>query len=215
MSEDELLEAVRRRAADPRTRTDYADRRAREVAAPAPPESVVAVEIAMGCPLHALHGRVLTEIGNGGFGPGDGLFGVAGGRLDEDGRSLLELREVLWGGAGAAGLPPGVLPLCDWGDAIWSCLDERTGHVLTLDESGLTDTGRSLHEWLGDWASGADLFASMFTFEQRAMTNPFTGQRITVRSPVCALGTPYRPEGREPERTEHSEGSCARRETLP
>jgi hypothetical protein len=150
-------------------------------------------ESALGFSLHPLHRRLLTEVGNGGFGPGDGLIGLPGGRLDDDGRSLIDLRDVLWTNAETAGLPPHVLALCDWGDAIWSCVDEQNGHVLTLDESGLTDTGQDLHSWLAEWTTGASLFEKMFAFEESTIINPFTKQMMTVRTPARARGTPYNP----------------------
>jgi hypothetical protein len=38
---------------------------------------------------------LLTEVGNGGFGPGYGLVGLPGGISDVDGRSLVELSRML------------------------------------------------------------------------------------------------------------------------
>jgi hypothetical protein len=193
-NENLLISAVRTRALDPATRTDHPSERHREIPAPATAPAIDAAEARMGCTLHPLHRRLLQEIGNGGFGPGDGIVGVGPGGLDAHGRSVVELRDVLWLDAETA-LPAGVVPLCDWGDAIWSCVDTKTGHVLTLDENGLTDTGQNLYSWLAEWVSGASLFGKMFTFEERTMTNPFTKQLMTVRTPARALGTPYKPTG--------------------
>jgi hypothetical protein len=192
MNDNELIHAIKQRAENARTRTDYADRACPELAPPAPPEVVSRSESALGFPLHPFHRRLLTEVANGGFGPGDGLIGLPGGRLDDAGRSIIELRSALWSGPKAAGLPAKVLALCDWGDAIWSCLDEETGNVLTLDESGLMDAERSLCSWFADWVTGVNLFGKMFTFEERTMTNPFTKQLMTVQTPTRALGTPYK-----------------------
>jgi hypothetical protein len=192
MNDDDLIHSVRLRAENPMTRTDYAGRGCPELAPPASPQVVVEAEYALGFPLHPFYERLLTEVANGGFGPGDGLIGVPGGRLDDDGRSLVELRDILWSGPETAGLPACVIPLCDWGDAIWSCLDTRTGHVLTLDESGLTDTEQNLCSWFCDWILGISLFGKMFAFEERATINPFTRQLITMRTPKRALGIPYK-----------------------
>jgi hypothetical protein len=193
MDEDDLIRAVRQRAADRTVRTDYADRGCPELPPPASGKVVATSESALGFPLHRFHRRLLTEVGNGGFGPGDGLIGLPGGRLDDDGRSAIELRDALWTDSETAGLPETVIALCDWGDAIWSCVDSRSGHVLTLDESGLTDTGNSLQSWFAEWVSGVNLFGKMFEFEERTMTNPFTKQLMTVRTPARAIGTPYKP----------------------
>ena len=193
MNQDELIQALMRRAEDPQTRTDYSDRSCPDLAPPARVEVVLAAEAIFGFPLHPLHRRLLTEVGNGGFGPGDGLVGLPGGRLDDDGRSLVDLRHILWTDAQTAGLPSPVVALCNWGDAVWSCMDEQSGHVLTLDESGLTDTGQDIFAWLVAWVSGASLFGSMFTFKESTMINPFTKQMMTVRTPARAVGTPYEP----------------------
>lgn len=79
-----------------------------------------------------------------------------------------------------------------WCDSIWSCIDEETGVVLALDESGLTETPWSLHTWLTDWLRGEKLFGKMFTFDERRITNPFTKQPMLVRTPAGAIGTPYK-----------------------
>jgi len=84
-----------------------------------------------------------------------------------------------------------VVPLCDWGDGAWSCIDEDTGHVLMLDEAGLTDTGMSLHDWMSDWANGVSLAEKLFTFEERSGINPFTKRPMTARLRSRPIGTPY------------------------
>jgi hypothetical protein len=85
-----------------------------------------------------------------------------------------------------------VVPLCDWGDGAWSCVDEDTGHVLTLDEAGLTDAGMSLHDWMSDWVNGVSLAEKLFTFEERSGINPFTKRPMTAKLRSCPIGTPYR-----------------------
>ncbi|WP_437674120.1 SMI1/KNR4 family protein [Sorangium sp. So ce131] len=192
MNQDELIHALQQRAKNPMLRTDYADRACPELAAPASPHVVAQTESVLGFPLHPLHKRLLTDVGNGGFGPGDGLIGLPGGRLDDDGQSIVELRHVLWSGPEKAGLPDNVVALCDWGDSIWSCIDEETGSVLTLDASGLTETPWSLHAWLVDWLNGQSLFGKMFVFQERMITNPFTKQLIVARAPASAIGVPYK-----------------------
>ncbi len=192
MKDDELIQAVRLRASNPATQTDYADRGCPMLPPPASIEDVRRSESVMGFRLHVLHQRLLTEVANGGFGPGDGLIGLPEGRLNDAGQSLIELRESLWTDPTTTGLPPGVVALCDWGDATWSCLDEVTDEVLTLDETGLVDTGMSLHEWLAVWVSGVSLCEKMFEFEEQSGINPFTRQPMTVRLRGRPLGTPYR-----------------------
>jgi hypothetical protein len=50
----------------------------------------------MGCHFYPLHERLFKEVGNGGFGPGDGLIGIPGGSLDVEERSIIELRRRLF-----------------------------------------------------------------------------------------------------------------------
>lgn len=187
---DQLLMTVRERALNPATRTDHPSERHHEMPAPATSDEIRTAEAQLGFLLHPFHRRLFEEVADGGFGPGDGLVGVEGGR-DAHGRSLIELRDMLWLDERTP-LPAGMVPLCDWGDAIWSCLDTRTEHVLTLDESGLTDTGQSFQSWLADWVSGIMLFDKMFIFEERAIMNPFTKQLMTMRTPSRAVGIRYR-----------------------
>jgi hypothetical protein len=190
MNEQQLLHALRHRAANPATRTDYAKRRARELGVPASSSAVVEAERAMGCALHPLHRRVFQEVANGGFGPGDGLVGLPGGSLDIDRRSIVDLKKALWLDD-AKPLPAPVVPLCEWGDGIWSCIDSKTGAVLTLDESNLMETGTSFHRWLEEWVAGIDLWERTVTVEARAINDPFTKKAKVVQVVSGLKGTPY------------------------
>ncbi|WP_437322050.1 SMI1/KNR4 family protein [Sorangium sp. So ce385] len=174
------------------TRTDSPDRGVSELAPPATPQQVDQAERTLKCKLHPLHRRLLQEIGNGGFGPADGLIGLPGGKVDDDGRSVVELREQLFADHAGAGVPVQIVPLCDWGGGVWSCVDEDTGQVLMLDEAGLTDTGMSLHDWMSDWANGISLAEKLFTFEEHSGINPFTKRPMTARLRSRPIGTPYR-----------------------
>lgn len=195
MDKDQLISAVRKRSEDRSKRTDYADRGCPELGPPASPEVVLEAQRAMGCILHPLHRQLFEEIANGGFGPGDGLIGLPGGTLDAHGRSLVELREILWLDSDTP-LPCPVVPLCDWGDGIWSCLDSDTGAVLTINEHGLKDTGQSFSSWLEDWVSGVSLWSRMILLEERIVVNPFTKQSEKVQLAVGTVGTSYVPRQR-------------------
>jgi len=185
-----LVGAIRDRISNPTTRTDYSDRRHRDIGLPATSAVIEASERAIGCALHPLHRRLLQEVGNGGFGPGDGLIGLSGGTLDGNERSIVELREVLWLDVDTP-LPLPVVPLCDWGHAIYSCIDCETGVVLTLSEDGLKDTGQEFHAWLEDWVSGVDLWKRLVVLEDKVVVNPFTKQAQTVKVVAGTAGTPY------------------------
>ena len=94
MNEETLVRAILDRAANPAIRTDYADRRPVEIGAMATPAVIEAGERAMGCSLHPLHRRLFEEVGDGGFGLGDGLVRLLGGALDVIGRSIVELKSI-------------------------------------------------------------------------------------------------------------------------
>lgn len=191
MDEDTLILAVRARAEDPAKRTDWSERWPSELALPATSDQIHHAEQVLQCPLHPLHRRLLQEVGNGGFGPGSGLIGLPGGSVDDSGRSVIELRQQLFSDEEGIVVPVQIIPLCDWGCGAWSCLDEETGAVLTLDEYGIVDTGLSLHAWMTAWILGVDLVAKLFTFEERLGINPFTKKAMTVRFRSRPAGIPY------------------------
>jgi hypothetical protein len=163
-NEANLVESVRARATRGTTRP-----------LPSPTAAeIAAAEEALGGSLHPLYARLLREVGNGGFGPGQGVLGVGGGHGDRDGRNALELRELLWP---PAARPVGLMPLCEWDDGVWSLLDRESGSVITLDETGFTNTGDDLHAWLEKWLDGVDLYGAMF--DARGFAR---GTRFTPRS---------------------------------
>jgi hypothetical protein len=124
MDENQLIEAIRERAARPELRNDFAHLFGAEVSPPTTTAAVDEAERAIGYALHPFHRRLLTEVGNGGFGPGYGLVGLPGGISDVDGRSLVELSRMLLLELNAS--PPfPVSFLCDWGCGVWGCIDVR------------------------------------------------------------------------------------------
>ena len=126
----ELLTLIRRRIAKPKMIHDMARSMspAPQVDRPATPEQIAATEAELGFPLPPLYRQLLTEIGNGGFGPGYGLLGAQGGHTDFDGRSLTEVYRQTHDVAARRDsplLPDKMLPICNWGCGIYSCLDCR------------------------------------------------------------------------------------------
>jgi hypothetical protein len=181
MNEDQLIAAIRQRASNPATRTDFADRRHREVGPLASADAIEAAGREMGCHFHQLHERLFKEVGNGGFGPGDGLVGIPGGSLDAEKRSVIELRQDLWPDHEKLQMSS-VVPLCDWGCGIWCCVDCETGAVLSMSEFGLRDLEQGLHSWFEDWTSGVDLWERMVVVDEIRMQQPRIGERITVQA---------------------------------
>jgi hypothetical protein len=186
MNEDQLIAAISKRAANADTRTDYGNIRPREIGPPATPESIRAVELQFGFSLHPLHRRLLETVGNGGFGPGDGLIGTTGGSLDVEGRSLSEVRALLWPNMNIK-----VVPLCEWGDGIWSCIDVATGGVLTMSEFGLLNIGRSLRSWFEEWVAGENLWQQIVVLGTTKIQDPRTKELVTVSTVKGMRGEPY------------------------
>lgn len=181
---DPLLEALRRRlTVAPRRPIGTFDEP--EAHAPATPSEIASAEAALGFALPPLLRRLYGEVADGGFGPGYGLFPVHGRRSepgqDED---LVEVRNKL---AVDPRLPPTLLPICDWGCAIWSCLDcsVDAGPIVTLageDEELLTSTGHDLRGWLMAWLDGVDLWSEMFEPGPTIVViHPFTKKPVETK----------------------------------
>lgn len=162
-----------RRQLDLKT-TDQDDVLSALPAACASEAAIASDEELLGFRLPAVLRRVYREIGNGGFGPGYGLIGVSGGRPDDTGRTLAEIyamnmtidhEDSSWS------WPKGLVPICHWGCAIYSCVDCLTPgnpvrifdpnvheDSMTWDDA-LFDEASSLEQWLREWAEGGDLWS--------------------------------------------------------
>jgi hypothetical protein len=191
MDENQLIKAIRQRAARPGSRTDYADRIPTDLSAPATIAAVDQAQRAMGYVLHPFHRRLLTEVGNGGFGPGAGLIGLPGGAPGVDGHFLVEFSRLLLLEPGALSLPGPIVVLCDWGCGVWGCIDCETGAVLTIAEDGLKDSGQTICAWFEDWVSGVELWRRVFKEEQRIVQNPSTKLPESIVITSGTLGLPY------------------------
>lgn len=141
---DQLRDAARRRKT-------MGGRRSPEPVASA--AEVAEFERRVGRPLPTLWRRVYTEVGNGGFGPGYGLLGLVTGARTDEGDSAAEFVEELLGGEDPEdpdfAWPEGLVPICHWGCAIYSCIDLRTeaAPVVRFDPNGHgPDFG-----WEGAW----------------------------------------------------------------
>lgn len=140
MTEDELIEAIR---AIP------------GLLLPVSPDVVDEAEKAIGHSLPPLLRRLYIEVANGGFGPRDGVLGVAGSeyRHHTDVADISESYDEDW---------PGMLRLFDWGCGIWSVVDLRdpAGPMwiwdpnISEDESPMTPQNMTLAEWLTESLGG-------------------------------------------------------------
>jgi hypothetical protein len=194
MTDDELIEAIRTRIADPQRRLDSTTSDAPPLYGVATAAAVDAAEAEIGFALPPLLRRVYLEVANGGFGPASGIFGVEGGQPDADGRTLgalyLEFRSwpsppedatLYW--------PEGLLPICEWGCTAWACIDRSHDYIVTMDGGRPTITTLTLAAWLEAWMSGEDLFAETFEIIEGIALNPFTRKPTAVERRGRAKGT--------------------------
>ena len=181
-------EAIRNRAIRQETRTDQSKWGVPNLAAPASRELVESAELTLGFALWRDHRQVLMEIANGGFGPGDGLLGIPGGRLDDHGLSRIEVRKRL---LSETELARAIVPVCDWGCGIWSCVDCVTGEILTCDEMGTRRMGIEFGDWLEQWANGVNLWSEMFEYEESEVIDPATLRKTIIHRQKSAKGVPY------------------------
>lgn len=193
---DPLIVALKERALDPARATDEAF----EFSDPAPPPldelTVQRAEARLGKALPPLLRELYRFVGNGGFGPGYGLLPLTRSDESEEFPSVVWLCESLSVETAEAGWswPETLLPFCDWGCAIQSCIDtsSRDGVVFTFDpgaferrhemSDAFAKTHGSLRAWLSDWLDGVKLWDLMFEPDpERTHTgiNPFTKEPIT------------------------------------
>ena len=122
---------------------------------PAPLTAVIEAEDLIGAPLPSLLRRLYLEIGNGGFGPGHGVLGLAGGYPDDTKRTATDIhRQRVF--------PETLLAICDWGCAIYSLVEPGAeGRMWGYDpnpveppEQGLFPQPIDINAWFGRWLEG-------------------------------------------------------------
>jgi hypothetical protein len=172
---------------------------------------IAGVERQLGFPVPPLLRDVYLHVGNGGWGPGHGLLPLVCTTETSDEESVSGLYEAFaapdpedpawtW--------PRHLLPICDWGCAIRTCVDcdLPLNPIFTFDpnalehgdptEKAIAPIGLSLKEWFEAWISGVDLWSQMFEPDpDRAITimNPFT-KKPTTRVPTKLRRVPWRAE---------------------
>lgn len=170
MDDRALVEKLRVLSLNPKRRTSMAKAGLTSPAPfpPAAPSVVAEAEQRLGFALPPFLRTLYLEVGNGGFGPGCGLWGLAGGHAvwdpwGPDGADIVEAHLTGLAELGSRGLtPPGRrLPLCDWGCCNGSVLDCATpeGEVIFIQD-GLCEVNEgALRQYILDWAKGVDLWS--------------------------------------------------------
>jgi hypothetical protein len=140
--------------------------------------------------------ELYTEIGNGGFGPGQGLMRLKDLRPGEQSavdsyianhQEYPDMPNWKW--------PTGVLQICDWGCNNYSCVDciAPPNPVLTFEPGGIDEpmeqsfvkTRDSLESWLRDWLSGIEVYDTLYEPApelDRVGKNPKTGEPMVLKA---------------------------------
>src|SRR5277367_3912098 len=122
-------------------------------------ESIKLAEARLGFAIPDLLRSIYLNVANGGFGPGYGIIGVAGGHSSNLG-DLVETFQEVKKGAEYFGLKwnPHLLPFCEWGDNIFSCVDcsDPANPIFRSDECKVRPLNYSLNDFFEMWIGGKD-----------------------------------------------------------
>jgi hypothetical protein len=116
-------------------------------------EAAVA-EATTGWPLPPLLRRLDLEVGNGGFGPRDGILGVRGGARNGDWDDVVAVHRAFNAHpTDPSPSPAWMLWIFEWGGNIWSIVDcrDRTGPMWFNADGEQEQEGVTLAEWLDRW----------------------------------------------------------------
>lgn len=173
----EIVGKVFTRAYSAQTRTDQSDISPSSIYAKLSADKLSESVRDLGFEPPALYVTLMQRVGNGGFGPGYGLMGLVGGATDDMGKTAVgsyndfaqsDPDDPAWK------WPQGLLPICHWGCAIYSCIDSTSDDapVMTWDpnewedgtspELAIRSTKMSLAEWLIAWSNGINIWDKMF-----------------------------------------------------
>jgi len=151
---------------------------------PAPERTIHEAERKLGFSIPILLNQCYLQVGNGGFGPGYGVIGLEGGYASDYG-NVVETFQLLKSDQVSEGQewPKGLLPFCDWGCNIFSCVDcNDPGHpVFTFEDFAVTQQNYTLDRFFELWMSGADILScDRAEVDEVEFTNPFTGEKGTI-----------------------------------
>jgi hypothetical protein len=141
-------------------------------------------EADLGFRLPLLLGRLYTEVSNGIAGFSSDFMGLEGGCSSDSG-TLVEAYAAFRTGDDYVTGPwkPGMLPFCNWGCAIYSCVDctEPSCPIFTYENSGVWAERYTLAGFFKMWLEGKVAFSEEnVEIVTREAKNPLTGEKITI-----------------------------------
>jgi hypothetical protein len=145
---------------------------------------IVKTEAELGFALPPLIRRVFLEVSNGIAGFAYDIMGLQGGCASDSG-TLVEAYLTFRAGEHyeTGRWKVGMLPFCNWGCAIYSCVDcaDASYSVFTYEDSGVWPERYSLPEFFEMWLNGKVNFSQEnVEVVTREGTNPFTGKKMTI-----------------------------------
>ena len=154
-----------------------------ELVPPASEDAICLTETELGFRMPDLLRNCLMNVANGGFGPGYGFVGVANG-YESDFGSLFKTYKQIRGDQELVGCqwPSQLLPFCEWGNAIFSCVDCSSLEIWTFRDFELKRMNYSFSEFIERWLSGETSQLVESGGRRRSVTirNPFTGDDTIV-----------------------------------
>ena len=145
--------------------------------------SLAKAEADIGFQIPNLLKRLYLEVSNGIAGFAYEIIGLEGGCTANSGtlvEAYFDLKVAIeyFGGQ----WKPGLLPFCDWGCAICSCVDcaDPASPVLTYEDGGMSPEGYMLPEFFEMWLKGNVRFSQDAEIVTKEITNPFTKTKTTV-----------------------------------
>lgn len=167
MDNQNLIMRIQQRAHDPKQATDAVGPCSGVANPPITLKQLIEAEAELGLPLPEFLRQLYLQVGNGGFGPANGLIALRGGSTI-DGLDLVDLYVKL----AVKGPPPPYYPwpkhfliIADWGCIIWTLLNWQNGAVYRFNgdrynadeqpwESVIVPEAPSLEAWFENWLSG-------------------------------------------------------------
>jgi SMI1-KNR4 cell-wall len=151
---------------------------------PASEEVIVKAEKSLGFELPQLLRAVYKSIGNGGFGPAYGIIGVEGGHAANLGTLVETYREIQAGAEyGGFTWQEGLLPFCEWGCNIFSCVDclDKSQPIFRSDECVARPQKFNIEAFFMMWIDGVSILDVNAPPKKYAtIINPFTRKPTRV-----------------------------------
>ena len=162
-----IIDRIRAQIKDPLRINSFPEHDDSQCFPPTTLECIEKAEEKMGLHLPDLLCDLYTQVGNGGFGPGYGLIGVAGTpharcHSELESYDLSHMYLAMGPGWGGPGWPNGLVPICDWGCRHMSLMDCSQPSTPIVFFIGAGNDARlqspSFRSWMEDWLAGVDLW---------------------------------------------------------